>query len=83
MGSVRPYSTTKGKRYEARYKKPDGTHGSKRGFSRKRDAEIWLAEVETTRAHRPAGFKGDHRGDWPNVARGEARLDEAFFLCAD
>lgn len=50
MGSVLPYSTAKGKRYEVRYKKPDGTHGGKRGFVRKRDAEIWLAEVESSRA---------------------------------
>lgn len=50
MGSVHPYSSAKGKRYEARYRKPDGKQGAKRGFVRKRDAEIWLAEIETSRA---------------------------------
>ncbi|MBG0717244.1 site-specific integrase [Microbacterium sp. 2C] len=51
MGSVHPYSTKSGKRYVARYIKPDGTQGGKRGFERKRDAETWLAEIETARAH--------------------------------
>lgn len=50
MGSVLAYTTAKGKRYEVRYKKPDGSHGGKRGFVRKRDAEIWLAEIESSRA---------------------------------
>ncbi|MEL5991809.1 tyrosine-type recombinase/integrase [Microbacterium phosphatis] len=50
MGSVQPYTTAKGKRYEVRYKKPDGSHGGKRGFVRKRDAELWLAEIESSRA---------------------------------
>lgn len=50
MGSVLPYSTSKGRRYEVRYKKPDGSHGGKRGFERKRDAERWLADVESSRA---------------------------------
>ncbi|WP_457100669.1 tyrosine-type recombinase/integrase [Microbacterium sp. P5_E9] len=50
MGSVQAYTTAKGKRYEVRYKKPDGSHGGRRGFIRKRDAEVWLAEIETSRA---------------------------------
>lgn len=50
MGNVRAYSSAQGKRYEVRYQKPDGTKGGKRGFVRKRDAELWLAEVETARA---------------------------------
>lgn len=50
MGSVHPYNSAKGRRYEARYRKPDGMQGAKRGFTRKRDAEIWLAEIETSRA---------------------------------
>ncbi|MGZ0712550.1 tyrosine-type recombinase/integrase (plasmid) [Coraliomargarita sp. W4R53] len=49
MGNVRPYSTANGKRYEVRYLKPDGSKGGKRGFVRKRDAELWLAEVESSR----------------------------------
>lgn len=50
MGSVRPYQSAAGKRYEVRYLKPDGSKGGKRGFERKRDAELWLAEVEASRA---------------------------------
>ncbi len=49
MGSVQSYKTKTGKRYLVRYRKPDGTHGGKRGFIRKRDAELWLAEIETAR----------------------------------
>jgi len=51
MGSVRPYQSAAGKRYEVRYIKPDGTKGGKRGFVRKREAEIWLADMESSRAH--------------------------------
>ncbi|MCK6065781.1 MULTISPECIES: site-specific integrase [Microbacterium] len=50
MGSVHAYSTKSGKRYLVRYKKPDGTHGAKRGFVRKREAEAWLVETEASRA---------------------------------
>lgn len=50
MGSVHAYDSASGKRYIVRYKKPDGTHGAKRGFVRKREAELWLADVEATRA---------------------------------
>jgi len=50
LGSIHPYASAKGKRYEVRYRKPDGKQGAKRGFVRKRDAEIWLAEIETSRA---------------------------------
>ncbi|MBF0816061.1 tyrosine-type recombinase/integrase [Microbacterium paludicola] len=50
MGSVHAYQAAKGRRYEARYRKPNGKQGAKRGFTRKRDAEIWLAEIETSRA---------------------------------
>ncbi|NYE18061.1 site-specific integrase [Microbacterium immunditiarum] len=45
MGSVQPYRTRSGKRYEVRYKKPDGTHAGKRGFATKREAEDYLADV--------------------------------------
>lgn len=50
MGSVHPYDSAKGRRYLVRYRKPDGTNGAKRGFSRKRDAELWLADVESSRS---------------------------------
>jgi integrase len=50
VGSVHGYTTPSGKRYLVRYRKPDGTHGGKRGFTRKRDAELWLADIESARA---------------------------------
>lgn len=50
MGSVHAYQTKAGKRYLVRYKKPDGTQAGKRGFMRKRDAELYLADVESDRA---------------------------------
>jgi integrase len=50
MGSIHPYSTKAGKRYLVRYFKPDLTHGAKRGFKTKRDAELWLAEAESSQA---------------------------------
>lgn len=50
MGSVHPYKTKSGKRYLVRYMKPDLTHGAKRGFTTKRDAELWLAEMDSTTA---------------------------------
>ncbi len=49
MGSVHSYSTKSGKRYIVRYFKPDRTHGAKRGFKTKREAEQWLYEVENRR----------------------------------
>lgn len=46
MGSVTPYSTTGGKRYRVRYRRPDGGQTDKRGFKTKRDAELFLATIE-------------------------------------
>ena len=39
--TIRQYATKAGKRYEVRYRKPDGTPTGKRGFRRKMDAEQW------------------------------------------
>lgn len=50
MGSVSPYSTSAGRRYRVRYRRPDGTQTDKRGFKTKRDAELFLASVELTKA---------------------------------
>lgn len=47
MGSVQKYSTKSGPRYLVRFKKPDGTHGSKRGFRTKFDAQQFLAGTTT------------------------------------
>lgn len=39
--TIRPYDTKSGRRYEVRYRKPDGTATGKRGFKRKMDAADW------------------------------------------
>lgn len=39
--TIRPYDTKGGRRYEVRYRKPDGTATGKRGFKRKMDATDW------------------------------------------
>lgn len=55
MGSVHAYSTAAGeRRYRIAYRRPDNTQTSERGFTRKRDAELRLAEVEVSKA------KGDY-----------------------
>lgn len=50
MGSVEKYETQSGPRYSVRYRKPDNSQGKKRGFTRKKDAELYLALVETSKA---------------------------------
>lgn len=46
--TIRQYTTKSGKRYEVRYRKPDGTPTGKRGFRRKMDADAWGAANVTT-----------------------------------
>ncbi|MGE8596003.1 hypothetical protein [Bifidobacterium bifidum] len=46
--TIRQYETKSGKRYEVRYRKPDGTATGKRGFKRKMDADAWGAANVTT-----------------------------------
>ena len=46
--TIRQYATKAGKRYEVRYRKPDGTPTGKRGFRRKMDADAWGAANVTT-----------------------------------
>lgn len=50
MGSVSAYATAHGKRYRVRYRRPDSTQTDKRGFTTKRDAELFLSSVEVTKA---------------------------------
>jgi len=50
MGSVTPYETASGRRYRVRYRKPDRTQTDKRGFKSKREAELFLATVEVSKA---------------------------------
>jgi integrase len=50
MATIEPYETTAGRRYRVRYRKPDRTQTDKRGFRTKRDAELFLASVEVSKA---------------------------------
>lgn len=50
MGSVTPYETAAGKRYRVRYRKPDHSSTDKRGFRTKREADLFLATVEVSKA---------------------------------
>ena len=45
MGSVEPYETDRGRRYRVRYRDPDRRQREKAGFTRKIDAEQYLANV--------------------------------------
>jgi len=51
VATVEPYSTKAGRRYRVRYRKP-GTRAQtdKRGFRTKRDAELFAASVEVSKA---------------------------------
>jgi integrase len=50
VGSITSYETAAGKRYRVRYRKPDRAQTDKRGFTTKRDAELFLASVEVSKA---------------------------------
>ncbi|MFF1571419.1 tyrosine-type recombinase/integrase [Leifsonia sp. NPDC058292] len=50
MGSIESYESAKGKRYVVRYRTPERRQGAKRGFQTKRDAELYLASIETSKA---------------------------------
>lgn len=66
MGSIHPYTTAKGeKRYRIAYRRPDNTQTNERGFKRKRDAELRLAEVEVSKA----------RGEYVNPNDGHVTID--------
>ena len=48
MATITAYDTAAGRRWEVRYRKPNGRSTRKRGFERRRDAEAWAAEHVTT-----------------------------------
>ena len=50
MATIEPYDTRAGRRYQVRYRKPDRVQTKKRGFRTKRDAELFLASVEVSKA---------------------------------
>lgn len=55
-------------RYLVRYRKPDGTQTTKRGFPRKKDAEDWLHDIESAKL----------RGEFIPVSAGRTRLAELY-----
>ncbi|WP_437582683.1 tyrosine-type recombinase/integrase [Paramicrobacterium sp. CJ85] len=50
MATIKPYDSAKGKRYRVRYRKPDGRQTDKRGFKTKKEAELFAATVEVSKA---------------------------------
>ena len=50
MATVEPYESAGGKRYRVRYRKPDHSQTTKRGFKTRREAELFLASVEIGKA---------------------------------
>jgi len=50
MGSVLSYESAGGRRYRVMYRTPDHRQTTKRGFKTKREAELYLATVETSKA---------------------------------
>jgi integrase len=66
MGSITPYETKFGKKYRVRYRKPDRSQTDKRGFTTKRDAELYLASVEVAKA----------RGNYIDPARARVTVAE-------
>ena len=50
MAQVVPYQTAHGKRYRVRYRTPDRRQTDKRGFRTKREAELFAATVEVSKA---------------------------------
>ena len=49
-GSITPYETAAGTRYRVRYRKPDKSSTDKRGFKTKKEARLFLASVEVSKA---------------------------------
>jgi integrase len=50
VGTIEPYEAAGGRRYRVRYRKPDHSQTDKRGFRTKREAELFLATVESRKA---------------------------------
>ncbi|WP_026550565.1 site-specific integrase [Arthrobacter sp. Br18] len=50
MATIEPYDTAAGRRYRVIYRTPERKQTSKRGFRTKRDAELFLASVEVSKA---------------------------------
>lgn len=74
MGSVHSYETKAGKRlYRIVYRRPDHKQTQERGFTRRRDAELRLAEVEVGKAKGDYVNPADAREDVSSIAAGWLR----------
>lgn len=77
MGSVHAYETKAGKRlYRIVYRRPDHKQTTERGFTRRRDAELRLAEVELGKAKGDYVNPADAREDVASIAAGWLRARE-------
>jgi len=78
MGSVYAYQTTAGKkRYRIVYRRPDRKQTQERGFTRRRDAELRLAEVEIGKAKGDYVNPADAREDVASIATGWLKARES------
>ena len=66
MGSIASYETSAGKRYRVRYRKPDHGQTDKRGFKTKKEAQLFLASIEVSKA----------RGDFIEASRARVTVGE-------
>ena len=66
MATISSYATSGGKRYRVRYRTPDHRQTDKRGFKTKRDAELFAASVEVSKA----------RGEFVNASASRATIAE-------
>lgn len=77
MGSVHAYETKSGKKlYRIVYRRPDHKQTQERGFTRRRDAELRLAEVEIGKAKGDYVNPADAREDVTSIAAGWLRARE-------
>jgi len=66
MASIESYETANGKRYRVRYRDPDRKSREKNGFTRKRDAEDYLANITVSAL----------RGEWVDPRTAKATIRE-------
>lgn len=64
MATIEPYETQKGKRFRVRYRRPDGRSTDKSGFRTKRDATLWMNNLEVAKSE----------GNYINPAAGKATI---------
>lgn len=78
MATITPYETRAGRRYRVRYRKPDGKQTDKRGFTTKRDAQMFLNSVEVDKSQGtyidPTAGRTRVRDLWPIYEAGAQGL---------